>query len=208
MKKGYSILFLLSAVIFMFAGCSEKGFRLQGNASLDSGSGTPHPIANTPVILVPDSLVSAELSQRREGLSMLIATLSARRNQMVKQLDTLKAAYVASNYQDGTLKSHYSAVTDSLRALNDDVKKFKNEYIGSVAQWLSRRSAARTNTDAKGDFSFEAVKHDKYVLASVYGFSKQSGLLIKPVDVRTAEKVDLTILDRDQVFYIDDEDRP
>ncbi|NTW50020.1 MAG: hypothetical protein HGB19_09880 [Chlorobiales bacterium] len=206
METKHFALFALILLLFT-QGCSDKGVSLKGNASIATTTGIA-PVANTPVILVPDSLVIHELEQRRDGLQMLLATVSTKRGQMVTELDTLKARYAASNYQDSLIKSHYEAITDSIHALKEETKKFKMEYIGSIAQWLSNRAVAKVQTDGKGDFSFENVKPGKYVVASVYGVSNLVGLLIKPVDLNTTGKADLTIQDRDAVFYIDEEDRP
>lgn len=206
METKHFALFALILLLFT-QGCSDKGVGLKGNASIATTTGSA-PVANTPVILVPDSLVIHELEQRRDGLQMLLATVSTKRGQMVTELDTLKARYAASNYQDSLIKSHYEAITDSIHALKEETKKFKMEYIGSIAQWLSNRAVAKVQTDGKGDFSFENVKPGKYVVASVYGVSNLVGLLIKPVDLNTTGKADLTIQDRDAVFYIDEEDRP
>lgn len=200
---------LLFLILVLFAeGCSNKGVSLQGNATIAGAGGATHPVANAPVILVPDSLVIRELEQRRDGLSMLLTTVSAKRSNMTAELDSLKARYVASNYKDAQIKSQYEAITDSIRSLKDETKKFRAEYINSIAQWLSNRAVAKAQTDAKGNFSFEDVKPGKYVLASVYGVSNLVGLLVKPVEPTAATKVDLTIQDRDPVFYIDEDDRP
>lgn len=200
---------LFFLILALFAqGCSNKGVPVQGNASIAGAGGATHPVANTPVILIPDTSIIRELEQRRDGLSMLLITVSAKRSNMTAELDTLKARYVASNYKDEQIKSQYEAITDSIRALKEETKKFRAEYIHSIAQWLSNRAIAKAQTDAKGNFSFEDVKPGKYVLASVYGVSNLVGLLVKPVEPTAATKVDLTIQDRDPVFYIDEDDRP
>lgn len=205
--KQYLSLVVLLLVLFT-QGCSEKGLSLQGNASISAASGAGYPVANTPIILVPDSLVTLELQQRRDGFGMLVATVSAKRGRMVAELDSLKASFVASNYQDTLIKSQYEAITDSIRALKEETNKFRAEYIGSIAQWLSNRAVAKAETDGKGNFSFENVKPGKYVITSVYGVSNLVGMLIKPIELVESGKADLTIQDRDPVFYIDEDDRP
>ena len=193
-------------LLLLLAACSGSGLKLEGTATLDLGKGDPKPVANAPVILLPNSPYTKQLEQKREGFTMGQTQISNLRNMLVEKKDSLKAAYVDSKYKNAAAKTKYEALTDTLAKLKKQSDAFKTEYITSVAKWLGKEAVAKTETDANGKFHFESLEPGKYILIGVYGVSKQTGLLIKTIDIKSSGEENLTVQNRDKIFYIDKSD--
>jgi len=204
MKTLNSFFRLVPLILLLATGCSDSGLKLEGSVALDFGKGNAKPIANSPVVLLPNTPYTAQLEQKREGFKMGQAQITTLRSSLVEMLDSLKVAYVNSNYKDEALKTKYESVTDTLALLKKQSQTFKKEYITSVAKWIGTVAVSKTETTANGKFQFESLEPGKYILASVYGVSKQTGLLFKSIEIKNSAQAALSIKDRDAVFYIDE----
>ncbi|ACF14886.1 hypothetical protein Ctha_2437 [Chloroherpeton thalassium ATCC 35110] len=204
--NSFKIFFRMLPVLLILAGCAGSGLKIEGTARLDLGKGDPKPVANAPVVLLPSSPYTAQLEQKRNGFTMGQSEIAHLRNLLVEKQDSLKAAYVASNYQNAAVKTEYEALTDTLAQLKKESDAFKKEYITSVAKWLGQVAIAKAQTDENGKFHFESLEPGKYLLVGVYGISKQTGLLIKSIDISHSGEENLSIQNRDRIFYIDEND--
>lgn len=195
MKKIFLISLMLS-----FAACSQEGILLEGTLTLGSSGNSDKALLNHPVLLLADSVVSRELEQRREGYKQELARIAKTNKGIGALLDSLQTEFKKKG--DKKIEDRYKAVADSGAALKKDAEKSQRELFRSVASALAKKAIAGVNTDNSGKFKFEKLKAGKYILLTGYDSQKRSGLLIKPLDLKSKTVADLTYRDADPILNL------
>lgn len=196
------------ALVFLalaFAACSKEAVTLEGSLTLGTGGLNDPPLANHPVLLIPDSLVAKELEQRREGYKQERAKIEAANLAIGALLDSLQGEFKKKG--DKKIEERYRAVADSGAQLKRQTDLKQGQLFVAIASELAKQASASAQTDNQGKFKFQSLVEGKYVLLTGYTSQKRSGLLVKSIALKPGKNVvSLDFRDADPVLnYIPEE---
>lgn len=200
---------LLSAGIFL-TGCGKPALYVQGTLTMDN-----KPLANAPVLLVPDSTGSTALKNLRDGFKEELKTREAKQVSLRKAYDSLDLVRVSVKGKSEEATKEMSALLQTMEAQKKEDLNYKKGYAAFAVAQVVRYAVARVTTDAKGAYKVEQtelggkkedLKAGKYLLISAYDSKMQSGLLVRPVSLEKSTEANLDQQSLDPDFTITDTD--
>lgn len=180
MKNLLRLLMLLS-----LAACSKETTTLEGTLTLGTGRINDAPLANHSILLIPDSLVAKPLEQYREGYKQEIERLKNANRAVGNLLDSLQIAFKKTG--DKKVEAYYKTIADSGAELKHQLEDYQAAVFISIARALTKQASADVKTDNQGKFAFQNLIEGKYVLLTGYHEKNQSGLLLKPIMVKSGK---------------------
>lgn len=195
MKK---LVFVLIATLAL-AACSKEAITLEGTLTLGSGTINDPPLANHPVVLIPDSLVAKALEQYREGYKQEVAKFKQANLAVGNLLDSLQTVFKKTG--DKKIEERYKAVADSGANLKRRLEEYQGSIFISIVRELSKQASADVKTDNQGKFKFQSLIEGKYILLTGYSTQKRSGLLVKSLELKPGKNtVTINYRDADPVL--------
>lgn len=183
MKK----LTLTFIIAITLCACAKEEVTLEGTLSLGTGKIDDPPLANHTVLLIPDSLVAKPLEQYREGYKQEIEKFKQANLGVGNLLDSLQTVFKKTGNKK--IEERYKAVADSGAELKRRLEDYQGSIFISIVRELSKHASADVKTDNQGKFKFKSLIEGKYILLTGYTEQKRSGLLVKPIELKTGKNV-------------------
>ncbi len=196
---------LLCLTLLILAACSKEETTLEGTLTLGTGTINDPPLANHPVLLIPDSLVANKLEQYRIGYKQELEKLRNANLAIGNLLDSLQNVFKKTG--DKKVEAYYKTIADSGASLKKQLENYQAAIFISISRELAKDASADVKTDNQGKFKFKSLIEGKYILLTGYTAQKRSGLLVKPIEIKSGKNTtELNYRDADPILtYIVEE---